>query len=199
MPASRITAVDAAPGMVDFCRQRWPGDSLGRFILADAHSFYDQGAFDLIAASCSLQWFGDRARVIGRMRGMLSPGGVVLLAVPVSGTLAELAESYRAMVGAAMPGLGWWEAARYIDLMNAAGLPPTYTSVESVRVRYDEPLDVLRAIKAIGATFAGRPDWRPLPAGTVRRMLAHYRKRFGDVRGRVSSTYRVLYMVNEVT
>ena len=194
---AKITAIDIAPGMVQRCRRRFSHDPAIRFLVADAEGFRPDAPYDLIASSCSLQWFTDRRGSIRRLRTMVAPGGSVVIAVLVQGTLPELTGSYLAATGSTMPGLDYWDADRYIMLLQSAGLVVTRSEVEPVRVTYRDPLEVLRAMRGIGATLTGEAKAPPLPASKIRRLLAYYRSHFVDTAGRAVCTYRVLYLTGK--
>jgi trans-aconitate methyltransferase len=197
--ARRLAAMlPARPaGMIAWCRRRWPRGEVADFCVGDAETFRADARYALAAACSVFQWFGDPAAAARRVRAALAPGGVFAMAVPVEGTLGELAASYREAAGRTMPGIDLLDAPRYTALLEEAGLAPRVAAVEDVRVYYRRPRALLRALRAIGATFTPDPALPPLDAARTRRLLRVYRERFGARDGRVPATYRVLYALSE--
>jgi malonyl-CoA O-methyltransferase len=195
-PSSRILAVDIAPGMIEFCRQRGATGGTVRYEVRDAEDLRSDGPFDLVVASCCCQWFTDRARAIRNVRCLTAAGGRVALALLTTGTLAELADSYRAAAGAKMPMMDFWDEGRYRSALAEAGLRPRVARTETVRISYKSPWQVLRSLKGVGATFAHQPWFTPLPVWQVRKLVDCYRRNFAqDGRGRVPASFRVFYVI----
>jgi malonyl-CoA O-methyltransferase len=188
-----VLGVDVAPGMIEACRVRCP--DLGRVSLAvaDIEQWEPEERFDLIASSFCFQWLRDRSRTLGRLFRMLSPDGVLAAAVPVRGSLPELAESYRAAVGCKVPGLDWAEPEEWLDAIGQTSVCPLRVEVEPVQGWFDSGLDVLRHFHSTGTTFRDQPGYRPASVPAMRRMAAFYERSFA-VAGRVPVTYRVLYL-----
>jgi malonyl-CoA O-methyltransferase len=194
-PAAELVALDIAPGMIDHCRRRWGHDPLATFVQADAESYLPPAPFDLICASCSLQWFSDPDAAVRQMAACLRPGGRLALAVLVLGTAAELVESYRAALGRPMPGLAFSSAEAWLDRLARSGLRLERQSIETVRLDFSDPFQVLQSFKGLGATF-GRHRWsRPLSVGQLKRLLVEYQRRFATERACVPLSYRVLYVL----
>ncbi len=191
-PTAEITAIDIAPGMIAHCRGAH--GAAAHFELGDAESFRMDGPCECVATSSSMQWFADRAAALANARRQLVPGGTLALAVPLEGTLWELAESYRAATGAHWPSLEFGDAAYYADLCRGAGFAPPRCIVEDLRLAFGDPLAVLRGLRELGAGFAGHGGFAPLPLAATRRLLACYRAGCGGADGSVTATYRVLYL-----
>ena len=196
-PEARIHAVDLAPGMISRCRKRWGSRPLVDFHVADAESIFCTEQFDWVLSNSLFQWIGDRPAAFRRLRGLLAPGGRMAFSVPIEGTLPELADSYLEATGEAVPTLDLWTARRYEEALSGAAVPVEITSVETVRVYYRNPAELLRALKGIGATLAGQQEFPHLSPARTRRLLDACRRRFGESDGRVPCTYRVLYALSE--
>lgn len=79
--ASSVIAVDADPKNIAYARTRFETDSV-RFRLCDAGELVLDRPVDLIVASNMLEHLVDTPAVIERLTRFLSPGGVLVAAVP---------------------------------------------------------------------------------------------------------------------
>lgn len=192
-PSATLTAIDIAPGMIETCVRRWPGAAPPDFRVADAVAYRAPHPCNLVASSCSFQWFSDRDAALARAAENLAPGGIFALAVPVSGTLQELTESFAQALGAPRPDLDLWDEPRYRAAIEAAGLAITHMAVEDIAFQYADPLDVLRMLKDMGATLHGHGGIAALSAAATRRLAGRYRQLYADAHGNVAATYRVLF------
>lgn len=83
---ARLTGVDAAPAMLDVARARLPG---AQFLCQDVTAPVVADGYDLILSSMVLHWLDDPVAVLGRWKGLLNPGGMLAVALPVAGSFAE--------------------------------------------------------------------------------------------------------------
>jgi malonyl-CoA O-methyltransferase len=192
-PEAPVLGVDVAEGMIEVCRRRLPELD---FSVADVEGF-TPAPCALIASNCGLHWLRDPAATVHRLAGALLPGSVIAMAVPVEGSLAELRASYEEAVGQPMMGLHLEPASRYQDMFDEAALRTTVRRIETVRVLYDTATDALRSFHRAGTTLQHRPDYSPLPARAMRRLVSVYEERFADPDGRVPVTYEALTLVAE--
>ncbi|NQT87884.1 methyltransferase domain-containing protein [bacterium] len=192
-PQTPVLGVDVAQGMIDVCRKRFPQLS---FEVADVEAFTPE-ACALIASNCGLHWLTDPAGTVRRLARSLVRGGLLALAVPVEGSLPELRSSYAAAVGEPMAGGHLKSSEHYTGMVEAAGLRIAVDGVEPVRVLYPTATDALRSFHRSGTTFQYRPDYRPLPAKVMRRLVNVYAERFADAKGRAPVTYQALTLVAE--
>jgi malonyl-CoA O-methyltransferase len=196
-PKAFVHAIDLAPGMIEFCRRRFADHEHAVFLLADAEQYVPAGMAALVASNCAFQWFADPRAALENVRRRLAPGGWLAVGALLAGSLAELAESYEAASGRAMPALELWDGATWNEALARAGLAVLPASrVETLTVGYDEPREVLRGLKEIGATLGAVPDAPPLSPAALGRLEAHYRDRFSDAQtGRVRATYRAYFIL----
>jgi malonyl-CoA O-methyltransferase len=196
-PEACILGIDIAPEMANICRRRWEKTRRLSFLVADAESFNSRTCFDLVASSFCFQWFSAREQSIGRMTGMLNPGGIFACAMPVAGSLAELYETYQSVLSERMPGLEYESSGIYVDTLARAGLNIVHFEEATIQGLYKSGLNALRAFKGIGATFKHYRGYTPRSAAEVKKIAEHYERCHALADGQVPITYNVLYVVAE--
>lgn len=196
-PKACILGIDLAPEMVKLCRRRWENSHRLSFLIADAERFDSRRCFDLVASSFCFQWFCEPERTVGRMAGMLNPGGIFACAMPVAGSLAELYETYQSVLCEKMPGLAYESSKIYVDTLADAGLKTIHYSEETIQGLYKSGLHALRAFKGIGATFQHHWGYTPRSTAEVKKIARHYERGYALADGQVPITYKVLHVIAE--
>jgi malonyl-CoA O-methyltransferase len=193
-PASDVTALDISSGMVDRCRLKLNFSERLSFLVTDAEEYCLRGdRYDLVVSSCSLQWIHDRRGFVKSISAMLESGGRCLMAIPVKGMLHELVESCTHGAHRLMRQLDLNTGEEWKARFENSGMDIMSSSIESVSCVYDHPIEVLKAIRGIGAGIDQSPAF--LKPGDMRKMVEYYSRHFEvDSFGKVSSTYRILYL-----
>ncbi|CAA7626193.1 methyltransferase domain-containing protein [Magnetospirillum sp. SS-4] len=162
---ARLLATDLSPRMVERARAGLGDPRLG-FVVLDAEAPEPAGGpFDLIASSLAAQWFADLPATLARLAAMLRPGGTLLIATLGAGTFAEWRAAHAAL-GLRSGVADYPDAGRLAAMLAGA-------TVESERfaITHADARAFLRSLDAVGAGTP-RPGHRPLPAGTLRRIMA---------------------------
>lgn len=162
-PDAAITATDAAPAMLEAARAKLPSV---RFVEADAADIQLTEKFDLILSSMVLHWLTNPVAVVAHWQNLLAPGGTLLVAVPVEGSLGEwksLCESH------ALGGRVWRFPS--LDLFGGEATLRRHT------VAHLTARDFLRSMKHTGAAVPD-PATAPTSPVVLRRMLAAAPKPF---------------------
>lgn len=160
-------------------------------------------SLDLVLSNLDFHGVGDLPGALGRLRGLLKPGGAVLISLLGAETLFELrdclAEADVALFGQVFPrvcptvgvkGLG--------DLAARAGFVDPTVDLDTLSVRYERPLTLLQDLRHMGE--ANAMSQRPRQGWTrtaLSKTLEIYRDRFGgddgDKKdGRVPATFQIL-------
>lgn len=163
LPAARLTATDIAPAMLERTRQRLGPRERLIFAVMDGESPDRSGPFDLIASSLAFQWFADLPTAIGRLRGLLAPGGWLAFATLTEGSFAE----WRAACGDQPCGIPVYPGAA---ALGALGLS---VQVEHHGVDFGSARDFLRHLKGIGASLP-RAGYHPMKPATLRQVMAAF-------------------------
>jgi malonyl-CoA O-methyltransferase len=193
-PTATITGVDPAPGMIGKCRQKWPHDTRMTFVVASAETYEPPHQFDLIAATCSFQWFPDKPLALQHIKNALVPGGFFCFAVPVIGTLSELFQSVYETSRKRIDKETFFTATDYIDWLSQANFEVQHMTASDLAVHAPNSLYVINSIRGIGATSWGLSEEDPLSATQINALINHYDSNYATKDG-VRLTYRILYGV----
>ena len=92
--AEQVTALDFAPGMLDFARTHH-GDVIAEFVCADAEALpFAKDRFDLVFSNFALQWCESLPLLMENLFRILKPGGWLVFSIPGEETLHELRQSW---------------------------------------------------------------------------------------------------------
>lgn len=158
------------------------------------------GAFDLCVSALALQGVNDLPGALAQIRLSLAPDGLFLAALVGGRSLTELRESFAAAeeetTGGASP-----RVAPFVDLRDLgalaqrAGFALPVADVDTLSVRYADPLALMRDLRAMGATnVLIERRRRAVRRATMLRMIEIYRERFGDRDGRVRATFEIVWL-----
>ncbi len=129
-------------------------------------------SFDLVVASLSLHWVNDLPGALIQLRHGLRPGGLLLASMPALGTLDELrralTEAEAVLTGGAAPRVSPFPDLRdCAGLLQRAGYALPVADVETIRLRYADPLVLLMDLRAAGEANAVRLRDRRVPPRTL--------------------------------
>ncbi len=133
---------------------------------------FGAGSFDLVVASLSLHWINDLPGALIQLRRALRPDGLFLASIPALGTLGELraalTEAELASRGGASPRVSPFpELSDCAGLLQRAGFSAPVVDLEEIVVRYADPLQLLRDLRAAGETNAVRARTRLAPPAAL--------------------------------
>lgn len=169
-------------------------------VSAPGHAPFEPESVDLAVSLMTLHEENDIPGLLVQIRRALRPDGLFLGAMAGGGTLVELRESLLAAEtetrGGASPRVMPFTDVRDAGaLLQRAGFALPVADVESLTVRYDTMFDLMRDLRAMGATSAllDRPR-RPATRALFMRAAEIYAERFSDPDGRVRATFSLLWM-----
>ena len=173
-PGGRFVLTDVSPAMIAECRRNLTDTNPPslRFEVMDADRPGGHDGFDLIVTSMTLHWLPDPVASLEHLRGLLSPGGVVMFAGLGADSFAE------------------WRAVLDVEGLPSGipHLPAIPGVIEEEYVTPDQDsLSFLRRIKAIGG-LTPQEGYRSLSPGALRRAIRATNLHFG---GRV--TWHIVY------
>lgn len=150
---SDVVALDIAYPMLRAPALDRPG--LHR-IQADAAALpLADASLDAVLSNFALQWLPSPEGFCAELARVLRPGGVYRLALPVTGTLRELDEAWRAIEGVS-PVNPLLSATDWHDALLDAGLSVPRLRQFSLFQYYPDARAMLRGLKAIGAGESAR-------------------------------------------
>lgn len=193
---TRITSLDFALPMLQVARAQQPWLSKWfkpqTLICGDIEAMPIQtSSQDLAWSNLALQWCNDLDAAFSEMHRVLRPEGLLMFSTFGPDTLKELRQS--ASVD------GRTHVSRFIDMHDIgdalirAGFSAPVMDVEYFTLTYDNAIDVMRDLKAIGAHNAtqGRPHG--LQGRAFLQNLSTQYERFRQTDDKLPATYEVVY------
>jgi malonyl-CoA O-methyltransferase len=141
--------LDLAAGMVEFARDRFPGE--GQWLVGDAEQLpLAANSVDLVFSSLAIQWCSSPHRVFAELARVLRPGGQCVFTSLGPETLRELRDSW-ASVDDYQHVNNFISSAVLQDA--AAQVPGIVMTVreQSFAVQYERVSELLRELKVLGA------------------------------------------------
>lgn len=158
------------------------------------------GSFDLAVSVLSLQYANDLPGALAQIQKLLKPDGLFIGVVLGGATLSELRQVMLAaeaeVTGGASP-----RVMPFVDVRDAGGLLQRagfalpVADAEQLNVTYRSALDLMRELKAMGATNVLHERSRvPATRGLLLRAAELYAERFpaADGDGRVAATFELV-------
>ena len=157
-------------------------------------------SIDLAVSLLTLHETNDTPGLLAQIRRALKPDGLFLAALPGQDTLAELRAALLAaeteITGGASP-----RVAPFMDVRDAGGLLQRagfalpVTDTEKLTVRYDTMFDLMRDLRAMGATNAlSDRSRKPASRQLFLRAAEIYADRYSDSDGRIRATFSTVWM-----
>jgi malonyl-CoA O-methyltransferase len=194
-PAATIVATDLSEDMVRAAQRNVGVSGRIRWEVADAREFSTRDRFPLVVSSCALHWaspFSDTARNVA---ALLAPGGRLVAALMVDGTLSELHAARLAVAPGVPPRSRLPTDTEVREGVLAAGLSVDRMECSTLTARHQSAGQFLRAIHEQGLT--GGPvsaGHRPLTRRELSAVAEWYDARCRVEAGGVRATYRVCYV-----
>lgn len=191
--SGHLLALDLSPGMLAAARQRGVADGL---ICADAEQLpFGSGTLDLVFSSLALQWCRDLPATLAGLARVVRPGGMVVFATLVDGSLPELRAAWQA-VDAAPHVNRFVSQERLFEVAEKCGFELLSREMQRHCLHYASLRELLMSLKGIGASqindaaprgLAGRQRWA--------RFTAAYEQQRDPVLGLLPLSYDVCYGV----
>ena len=161
---------------------------------------FADASLDLVVSALALQFVNDLPGTLIQIRRALKADGLLLAAMIGGESLSELREAFAEAESEVEGGLSPRVApsADIRDLgalLQRAGFALPVVDSDRLTVRYDNPLALMRDLRAMGATNILIERRRtPLKRATLRRMLEIYARRFADADGRLRATFEIVWL-----
>ncbi|MGI9477676.1 MAG: methyltransferase domain-containing protein [Hyphomicrobiaceae bacterium] len=170
-------------------------------VVADEEALpFAPGSFDLVVSVLALQYVNDLPGVLAQIQRLLKPDGLFMGVVLGGATLTELRQVMLAaeaeVSGGASPRIMPFVDVRDAGgLLQRAGFALPVSDAETLTVTYRSALDLMRELKAMGATNVLHERSRvPVSRGLIVRAAELYAERFpaGDGAGRIAATFELV-------
>lgn len=191
-PALSIDAVDVAPRMIAQASAAIGVCARLRWHLADVMSFAPKNAFPVIVSSSALHWIQPISGAFERLCSLLEPGGTLVAALMVNGTLAELHHACASLFPGAEPAVVLPTADAIEQAAVAAGLRIEAARRDSFPHHYASAEALLRSLHRQGVTGSTSRARKLLRKSELRALTAHYDQAFATPSGGVTATWSVL-------
>ena len=161
---------------------------------------FAEKSLELYASVLTLHGLNDIPGALAQIRRALRSDGVFLAAMFGGETLKELREAFAAAEiecdGGLSPRVHPFADVRDAgNLLQRAGFAEPIVDSDTVTVRYDSPLKLLRDLRGMGETNVLQERRRSfLKRRTLARMCEIYIDKFGGDDGRVPATFQILYL-----
>ncbi|HRJ68614.1 MAG TPA: methyltransferase domain-containing protein [Beijerinckiaceae bacterium] len=158
------------------------------------------GQYDAIVSLLMLQTLNDIPGALVRLRRALRPDGLFIAALIGGDSLKELRQAFLTaeveIAGGASPRVAPFADVRAMGhLLQRAGFALPVTDSETLTVRYASALDLMRDLRAMGATNAlSERVRRPLRRAILARAIEAYAERFSDQDGRIRATFEIIWL-----
>ncbi len=153
---------------------------------------------DLVVSGLQFQFVNDLPGILVQVRRALKPDGLMLASLLGGETLVELREAWLAaeseITGGASPRVSPFADIRELGgLLQRAGFSLPVVDSDVVRVNYDNPVALMRDLKAMAASncLMGRSR-RPVSRWLLEQVCEIYQDRFGNDQSRVSATFEII-------
>ncbi|MHB9072795.1 MAG: methyltransferase [Desulfobaccales bacterium] len=194
---ARLVALDLDASLVETARRRLGGAAGVEWLVADGEVPL-RGAYDLIIANATFQWFTRPAETLANYYQSLSPGGSLSFSTLGPGTFQELAgalgqaaEGLKLPNSPKIPAQDFGGRATWSDLLSRAGFRQVQLYREMVTTSFPSVREFLKALQATGAT-----NPRPLPFSPrlLHAMIAAYQAVYGK-NGAIPVSYEMIWAV----
>lgn len=169
-------------------------------IVDDEASPFADASLDLVVSALTLQFVNDLPGTLIQIRRALKADGLLLAAMIGGDSLNELREAFAAaeseVEGGISPRVAPFADIRDLGaLLQRAGFALPVIDSDRLTVRYDNPLALMRDLRAMGATNILTERRRtPLKRATLQKMMEIYARRFADADGRLRATFEIVWL-----
>jgi malonyl-CoA O-methyltransferase len=194
---ARLVALDLDASLVETARRRLKTDAGVAWLVADGEAPL-RGAYDLIIANATFQWFTRPAETMTVYYRSLAPGGVLAFSTlgpgtfqELAGALAQAAESLNLSTAPRIPAQDFGCMDTWSGWLSAAGFRQVNVVRKMIITTFPSVPKFLKALQATGAT---NPRPSPFSPRLLTAMVAAYHAGYGN-KGAIPVTYETIWAV----
>ncbi|MCT4593539.1 MAG: malonyl-ACP O-methyltransferase BioC [Anaeromicrobium sp.] len=190
-PSASITALDLAPGMIEYAQERINSDKVN-FICGDIESMDLEGKYDLIISNATFQWFNNLKDTVDKLHNLLTPHGIILFSTFGENTFFELRETFlkasnELEIDPILPSQNFFSKESL-----ERELHRNLEIIESNEVEYfNDCNEFFLSIKKIGANNSSSNRKKPNPT-FIQKVMDIYNEDY-KVHDKVKATYNVIW------
>lgn len=158
------------------------------------------GKLSLFASGLTLHHVNDLPGALIQIRHALKPDGLLLAAMLGGDTLSELRQAFLVaeteIAGGVSPRVAPFADVRDLGgLLQRAGFALPVVDTDRLTARYDTALNLMRDLRALGATSVLQDrSRRPLTKALLMKVAEAYHELYADADGRVPATFQIIYL-----
>ncbi len=194
-PDAAIDALDISESVIKRARERMAGNQRVRWLVMDVRLLPTDKRYSLIVSSSAMHWITPLDDLINRLAAVLEPGGDLVFALMLNGTLGELHAARSRVVPHKPTRARLPESEHIANSLNSSALQVVCNREETLRVSYESATEFLSSIHAQGVTGGAVSSSKVLlNRSELRRLAADYDKHYAAPNGGVFASYRILYV-----
>ncbi len=192
-----IASAESSKLLADFARSRGLDDV---FVVDEEYLDFEPESYDLVTSVLTLQFVNDLPGTLSQIRRALKPDGLFMGVLAGGATLTELRQVTLAaeeeLTGGASPRVAPMADVRDLGaLLQRAGFALPVADSDVVTVTYATAFDLMRELKAMGASNVLMERRRvPMTRRLLTRIAEIYQERFATEDGRIAATFEILTM-----
>jgi malonyl-CoA O-methyltransferase len=194
---AHVLALDLDASLVETARRRLGAAAGVAWLVADGEVPL-RGAYDLIIANATFQWFTRPAATLANYYQSLAPGGILAFSTlgpqtfqELAGALGQAAESLNLSNSFKIPAQDFGGRSTWADLLSQAGFRQVQLARKMVTTKFPSVRDFLKALQATGAT---NPRPSPFSPRLLHAMIAAYQAGYAK-NGAIPVSYEMIWAV----
>jgi len=175
-----------------------PGDNIEVRFCDDEHLVPGPAPVDLVVAAFALHWSADLPGALIQIRKMMQPDGLFLASLPGPDTLIELrkclSDAENEISGGLSPRVDPFVTVQVAgSLLQRAGFALPVVDSQRVTVNYNSMFDLIRDLRAMGATNALKlREKSRFHRKLFERAAEIYSENYSASNGRISATFEII-------
>lgn len=161
---------------------------------------FANSSIDLIASNLQLQFVNDLPGTLSQIQHALKPDGLFVASLFGRGTLSELRDSFiqaeTELSHGVSPHIAPLPDVRDMgSLLQRAGFALPVVDVDTIKVRYPNPIALMHDLRKMGAANALSERSKSfLRRDVFQRTLEVYSQRYGEADGKIPATFNIVYI-----
>lgn len=195
-PDIDLDAIDISEAMIQEVHKDFAHQKNIHFIVADARNFSSFSSYDLILSSSSLQWATPLNTCFQNLLLLLQPKGLLVCALMIKGTLAELHEARQRIAPQKLPAIHLPSSNDVVNHLTDTGFNILQKKELTFHETYPSSRAFLLSIHNQGVTGGNLSRSKTvLTRGELQQLITDYETHYSTnaINSDVQATYQVLF------